>query len=222
VSNSWQDTTLALAGIFQASALVAQLAKTGNVPSEAYHCSIESLFALNPPDTISIYGSVASLRLGLEQLRATLSSETTNNTPDAARIREVLRYSMAILHLQKKLSRRKDMLGVIGSRLQQAARQAEHFGATHENVVGNLGDLYQETLSTFPFRIQVAGDPGYLQQPRIASEVRALLLAGVRSATLWRQLGGNRWHLLLRRKQLAANVEQLLKQAKGDNVHHLH
>ena len=222
MSNNWQDTTLALAGIFQASALVEQLAKTGNVPSETYRCSIESLFALNPPDTLSIYGSVANLQMGLELLREVLASDMPNNTPNALHAREALRYALAILHLQKKLSARKDMLGVLGSRLQQAARQAEHFGATHENVVGNLGDLYQETLSTFPFRIQVSGDQGYLQQPRIASEVRALLLAGIRSATLWRQLGGNRWHLLLRRKRLAANVEQLLKQAKGDNVHHLH
>lgn len=222
MSNNWQDTTLALAGIFQASALVEQLAKTGNVPNEAYRCSIESLFALNPPDTLSIYGSVANLQMGLELLRETLASGTANNTPHALRAREALRYALGVLHLQKKLSARKDMLGVLGSRLQQAARQAEHFGPTHENVVGNLSDLYQETLSTFPFRIQVTGDQGYLQQPRIASQVRALLLAGIRSATLWRQLGGNRWHLLLRRKRLAANVEQLLKQAKGDNVHHLH
>lgn len=222
MSNNWQDTTLALAGIFQASALVEQLAKTGNVPGEAYRCSIESLFALNPPDTLSVYGSVANLQVGLELLRETLASDTPNNTPNTLRAREALRYALGVLHLQKKLSARKDMLGVLGSRLQQAARQAEHFGATHENVVGNLGDLYQETLSTFPFRIQVSGDQGYLQQPRIASQVRALLLAGIRSATLWRQLGGNRWQLLLRRKRLAANVEQLLRQAKGDNIHHLH
>lgn len=222
MSNNWQDTTLALAGIFQASALVQQLAKTGNVPNQAYRCSIESLFALNPPDTVSIYGSVANLQVGLELLRETLSADTPNNAPNAPRAREALRYAMGILHLQKKLSARNDMLGVLGARLQQAARQAEHFGATHENVVGNLGDLYQETLSTFPFRIQVTGDQDYLQQPRIASEVRALLLAGIRSATLWRQLGGNRWQLLLRRKRLAANAGLLLKQAKGDNVHHLH
>lgn len=222
MSNNWRDITLALAGIFQAAALVEQLAKTGHVPSAAYRCSIESLFALNPPDTLSVYGSVANLQVGLELLRETLLSDTPNSAPNAPRAREALRYALGILHLQKKLNGRKDMLGVLGSRLQQAARQAEHFGATHENVVGNIGDLYQETLSTFSFRIQVTGDQDYLRQPRIASEVRALLLAGIRSATLWRQLGGNRWQLLLRRKRLAANAEPLLRQAKGDNVHQLH
>ncbi|HKM37225.1 MAG TPA: DUF489 family protein, partial [Thiopseudomonas sp.] len=32
-----------------------------------------------------------------------------------------------------------------------------------------------------------------------AAKVRALLFAGIRSARLWRQLGGRRWHLLTKR-----------------------
>ncbi len=209
--NKWEDISLALAGIFQATALVEQLAKTGYLPSDAYRCSIESLFEMNPPDTRSVYGNLANLQLGLEVLRDTLEAKNQKH-------REALRYALGILHLQKKLSARKDMLGVLGSRLKQAAKQAEHFGSLHENVIGNLGDLYKETLSTFRFRIQVTGDQGYLQQARIASQVRALLLAGIRSATLWRQVGGNRWQLLLKRRKLAETVDQLLREAKASNV----
>jgi high frequency lysogenization protein len=215
VSKNWHDITLALAGIFQASGLVEQLAKTGYVPSDAYRCSIESLFILDPPDALSVYGNLANMQLGLEILQETLS-------PGNQRARDSLRYALGVLHLQKKLRARKDMLGVLGSRLKQAARQAEHFTATHDNVIGNLGDLYKETLSTFRFRIQVVGDQGYLQQPRIANQVRALLLAGIRSATLWRQVGGNRWQLLFHRKRLAATVDQLLRQAKAEHARHLH
>ncbi len=205
--NKWEDISLALAGIFQATALVEQLAKTGYLPSDAYRCSIESLFEMDPPDTRSVYGDLSNLQLGLEVLRDTLEAKSQKH-------REALRYTLGILHLQRKLSGRKDMLGVLGSRLKQAAKQAEHFDTVHENVIGNLGDLYKETISTFRFRIQVTGDQGYLQQARIANQVRALLLTGIRSATLWRQVGGNRWQLLLKRPQLAETVDRLLREAK--------
>ena len=39
----------------------------------------------------------------------------------------------------------------------------------------------------------------FLQQEATAAKVRALLFAGIRSARLWRQLGGRRWHLLTKR-----------------------
>ncbi|MCP8898164.1 high frequency lysogenization protein HflD [Gilvimarinus xylanilyticus] len=204
-ANKWQDITLAAAGILQATALVDQLARTGFTPSDAYRCSINSLFQLNPPDTLSVYGSVADLRLGLETLRDLLMSsrQLQNNT---------VRYSAGVLHLQGRLSKRKDMLGVIASRLQQAQQQAEHFDTTHENVIANLADIYASTLSRFRFRIQVAGDPSFLQQQRVANQVRALLLAAIRSATLWRQVGGSRLQILLQRKKLLAETEHLLRQ----------
>src|SRR5690606_38638082 len=104
-----------------------------------------------------------------------------------------------------------DLLGVLGSRLKTAAQQAEHFSSTHDNVVANLGGLYTETISTFRFRIQVSGDYNYLQQQRIAHQVRALLLSGIRATTLWRQLNGNRWHLLFHRKKIAGCVDELLR-----------
>ena len=205
MSKNWQDITLALAGIFQATALVEQLAKTGYVPPEAYKCSIESILNMDPANTLDVYGNTtANLRVGLETMRELLQ-------PNSQKQRDTLRYGLGVLHLQKKLAGRKDMLKVIGSRLTQISQQAAHFDSLHENVIGNMGGLYSETLSTFRFRIQVNGDYNYLQQQRIANQIRALLLSAVRSAMLWRQVGGNRWQLLLNRKQLSYQVDELLR-----------
>ena len=204
VSKNLQEITLALAGVVQAAILVEQVAKTGQVPQDAYKCSIKSLFDLNPSSTVAVYGGSAQhLRIGLEALRDMLAGQHKHQ--------ETMRYALGALHLQKKLAGRKDMLGTIASRIEQAASQAEHFSSTHDNVIGNLGQVYSETISTFRFRIQVMGDYNYLQQTRIASQIRALLLASIRSAMLWRQLGGNRWQFLLQRKALAAQVDQLLR-----------
>lgn len=204
MSKNLQDITLALAGVIQATMLVEQVAKTGHVQQDAYKCNIESVFDLNPKDTLAVYGGNAqNLRLGLEALRDMLAGK--HNHQDA------MRYALGALHLQKKLAGRKDMLNTIANRIEQAANQAEHFSSTHENVVGNLGQIYSETISTFRFRIQVMGDYNYLQQTRIASQIRALLLSAIRSAMLWRQLGGNRWQFLLQRKALAEEVDKLLR-----------
>lgn len=202
----WRNIALAAAGILQATALVEQLARTGYVPSDTYRCSIKSLLNLNPSNTQAVYGNLKDLKLGLDSLHSLLlsSKDLQSNT---------VRYSVGILHLQKRLAKRKDMLSVLGSRLKQAAAQAEHFDITHENVIANIADIYAETISTFQFRIQVEGDPDYLQQQRIANQVRALLLAGIRSVTLWRQLGGSRLHLLFYRKKLLQATEELLKEA---------
>lgn len=204
MSKNLQDITLALAGVVQAAILVEQVAKTGQVQQDAYKCNIESLFDLNPSNTLAVYGgSTQHLRIGLEALRDMLAGQHKHQ--------EAMRYALGALHLQKKLSSRRDMLNVISNRISQAASQAEHFSSTHDNVIGNLGQIYSETISTFRFRIQVMGDYNYLQQTRIASQIRALLLSAIRSAMLWRQLGGTRWQLLLQRKALAAQVDQLLR-----------
>src|SRR5690554_5011558 len=203
-AKNWQDITLAAAGVLQATALVEQLARTGFVPTDAYKTSIDSLFDFNPSDTLSVYGEIANLRLGLETLRSFLVSSRQLQG-------DTLRYATGILHLQARLAKHSEMLQVVGTRLVQAADQAQHFSSTHDNVIANLADLYSSTISTFRYRIQVSGDPGYLQQQRIANQIRALLLAAIRSATLWRQLGGTRLHLILQRKRMLAETETLLR-----------
>ncbi len=204
MSKDLTEITLALAGIAQATILVEQIAKTGYVQPDAYKCTIESLLDLKPPTTLAVYGGdIQNLRLGLETLRDMLQGKHKHQ--------DAMRYCLGALHLQKKLANDKKMLKLLGNRLEQAAQQAEHFSSIHENVIGNLGDLYSATISTFRFRIQVMGDQSYLSQPRIAHQIRALLLAAIRSTTLWRQLGGNRWQLLLQRKAIANCVDELLR-----------
>jgi high frequency lysogenization protein len=55
----------------------------------------------------------------------------------------------------------------------------------------------------------VAGEQNYLQKTETAARVRTLLLAGIRAAVLWRQLGGSKWKLLFARKKYVAVARQL-------------
>ena len=48
------------------------------------------------------------------------------------------------------------------------------------------------------------------KQPEIVQDkIRACLLAGIRSAVLWRQVGGSKWQLLFHRKKLVQAARQL-------------
>lgn len=69
--------------------------------------------------------------------------------------------------------------------------------------------IYENTLSTLPYRIHINGTQRHLERESIRTQVRALLLTAIRALVLWRQLGGNALQLLLKRNAYA----QICKQA---------
>ncbi|PAU65501.1 lysogenization regulator HflD [Pseudomonas sp. PIC25] len=201
-----QEQLVALGAVFNAAALVDKVAKTGQISEAALGCMLGSLLVRDPKDTLEVYGGDdLNLREGYRALASALERDPTSLQ------REPLRYALGLLGLERQLAKRDDMLQVIGSRLDQIQQQVQHFGLTHENVIAACGGLYQDTLSTFRQRIQVHGDMRYLQQAGNAAKIRALLLAGIRSARLWRQLGGNRWQLVFSRRKLLTNLYPLLR-----------
>ncbi len=208
MSRSLYDQTLALAGVFQAAAQVQQVAHTGQCADSSFETSMRSLFATDPDTTLDVYGGeLKDLREGLNTLANVLSQQSKQQDI------EVLRYTLNLIHLESKLNRDKDMMAVIGSRIDQARHTASHFGYLHSNLVGNLASIYGDTISTFRMRIQVTGDPAILQQEENAARVRALLLAGIRSAVLWRQSGGRRWQLIFSRRKVIATAQDLAEKA---------
>lgn len=210
--SNWRDQALALAGIFQSAVMVERLAKTGNAPTEQLETGVYSLFQTDPGSAADVFGGADKLLPGLKVSRQLLQ---TRQHPEYT---DCLRYVLSILYLQRQLSKKSDLLAIIGSRLEKAKIQAEHFSLGHENVFSNLASIYSDTLSTFRFRIQVLGDFNFLQQQRIANQIRTMLFAGVRAATLWRQLGGRRLHLLFQRKKLLAATDQLIAQIESSNI----
>ncbi|ALN19386.1 high frequency lysogenization protein HflD [Ectopseudomonas mendocina] len=201
-----QEQLVALGAVFEAAVLADKIARTGQVSEASMGCMLGSLLVRDPKTTLDVYGGDdLNLRDGY---RALISSLERN--PSALQ-REPLRYSLAMIGLERQLDKRSDMLQVMGSRLDQIQQQVEHFGLVHDNVIAACGGLYQDTISTFRQRIQVHGDMRFLQQPSNAAKIRALLLAGIRSARLWRQLGGHRWQLVFSRGKLLKELYELTR-----------
>ncbi|MCQ4320325.1 high frequency lysogenization protein HflD [Stutzerimonas stutzeri] len=201
-----QEQLIALGAVFEAAALVDRIARTGQVPNAALANLLGSLLVREDKPALEIYGwDDLNLREGYRALVGALERDTSSLQ------REPLRYALAMIGLERQLDKRRDLLQVIGSRLDQIQQQVDHFGLTHENVIASFGGLYQDTLSTFRQRIQVQGDMRHLQQSDNAAKIRALLLAGIRSARLWRQLGGHRWQMVFSRRKLLDALYPMLK-----------
>ncbi|RCV89793.1 high frequency lysogenization protein HflD [Billgrantia montanilacus] len=193
---------LALAGVFQSASLVDELARTGQVEPRAWETLIRATLDTNPDSFEAIYGGHPNnLRRGLDVLEAVVGRKQSNPV--------VLRYGFTLLLLMNKLRQDDDMMAGLGQNLTRIQGQAEHFGATHENVIASLGEAYQETLSTLKTRIVVQGDPSLLQSRMMPERVRAILLAGIRFALLWHQQGGRRWKLVFQRGALKKTLDQL-------------
>ncbi|MFV0278455.1 MAG: high frequency lysogenization protein HflD [Parahaliea sp.] len=204
-SGSLQQQTLALAGVVQAARLVDQISRSGSYPPEFLETSINSLFQFDASQVEDVFGGPAGVRLGLQNLAALLANR------NEAESRDLVRYLFALLYLEGKFRRDPDMMSVVRSRLEHASFRAEHFASHVHDVCHSISGIYQDTLSTLKFRITVTGSAQHLQDSRNADIIRALLLAGIRSAFLWRQLGGRRWKLLFQRRALLHCAQDLAR-----------
>lgn len=227
MSSSQDQQTIALAGIFQAASLVDQIAKRGMIPQHSFEASINSIFITSPRCTEDVYGGIDELPFNLQtglKMAQDLASKGGNFNKD------MTRYAMGLLHLESRLNKHPEMLSQIGQRLDQISQQAQFYisqdnagealaedeqpNYARSSVIASTSALYQETLSTFSFRIQVTGEPNLLKNTDNADKIRALLLAGVRAAMLWRQVGGRRWQLLFFRSRVGRSASKILQSAQ--------
>ncbi len=203
--NTIANQTLALAGISQAAALVQQLATTGTADSSALEASIGSLFISDEQGVANVYGGLSGINLGILQLNDQMTGLKIANPEQA-------RYAASLVFLENQLAKQPAMLKTIFTGIERAQAQSEHFGLLHENVLANLGEIYHTTVSTLQPRIMVNGEQEYLSKPDVVNKIRACLLAGIRSAILWKRCGGTRWKFLFYRKKIQAELQILLKQ----------
>lgn len=204
-----EERVLGLAGLFQATALAQQLANQGRCDEAAFEASVDSVFRIDADSVVGVYGRTASLRLGLRTLIAQLEESSSDMA--------ITRMAITVMRLERALSRHTAQRDELQQGLLAAQRQVDHFGRYSPQVIGRLAALYVATLSRLKPRVMVTGNPQMLQQDAIVERVRTCLLAAVRSAVLWRQVGGRQWQLLVHRKQCAMLARGLLTGSTLDN-----
>lgn len=202
-----RDQVLALAGVFLACGLVDKYARLGVADNTDLEKAAYSLLQQNPENTEAVFNGLPNLHNGLSLMEELLSSSNRGENV------MVLRYAVGVIYIAKKISKNSKMMNQIAEGINRVSRQVDHFSLTHTNVISNIADLYQNTISTLKYRIQVNGVAAHLQQPAIAEKIRCALFSGVRSAILWQQVGGNRLQLMLHRKKALSLAGELKKES---------
>ena len=193
------ERVLALAGLAQALAQVRRIADTGQAEASIVQTALDSVFRIDAATPADVYGGAAAVRPGLQLLRGYLRNEPRDQM--------LPRLALAVIQLERRFSR-----DPMAARVQQGilalAPEAARQGSNHPDVLAALGKLYADTVSQLRPRVMVQGNPHYLGQQAVVAEIRAVLLATLRSAVLWRQMGGSLWDFLLRRRDMLEAIER--------------
>ena len=197
------ERVLALAGVLQALSQVRRIADTGQSDAAVVQTALDSVFRIDADTPEEVYGRVANLAPGLKLLRDYLNKESNDEG--------LTRLALSVLQLERRFVGEPNTVNAVASGIAEIASQAEASGSTHPDVLSALGGLYADTISHLRPRVMVQGNPHYLGQPGVVAEIRAILLAGVRSAVLWRQLGGSFWDLLFSRRAMADAASEWLR-----------
>ena len=204
--NAMEARMLAFAGIAQALAQVRRLADTGQADGALLQPLVESVFRIDAVSPEAVYGDGGALAAGLRMLRAHFRNEPRDPL--------LPRLALALLQVERHFVADAAAAGGVRERIEALAPLARSRGPLDREVLAGLARAYVEHVSPLRPRIMVQGNPHYLAQADLVGEVRAALLAALRSAVLWRQLGGTLWDFLLRKRAMLDAVDALLARSR--------
>lgn len=202
--NELENQTLALAGMFQAAALVDELAIHGNCDSTAFDCSLNSLFTIDAATTRDALGDISCLPRGFEALGDYLGGE--NRSPG----KNIAYYLLSMLKISRQVLLNHELATALLDGLERIEHSTSEYDMSRGSVINQIDGLYQNCISSLSPRILVRGEQSYLRNDDNAAKIRALLLAGIRCGVLWHQLGGSKWKLFWRRKKYVSTARKFL------------
>ncbi|PVX32422.1 high frequency lysogenization protein [Pasteurella langaaensis DSM 22999] len=200
MANDYDQIVLSLAGVCQSAKLVQQLAHNGQADLDAFETSLSSLLQTHPESAIAVYGGDAgNLKLGLATLLEQLEGKNV----------ELARYWLGLLALAGKLAKNPEAKSELARRIQYLPTQLEFHDLFDDEIIAIIAAMYTDLVSPLGKRLLVQGKPLYLSQENIQNRVRACLLAGIRSALLWQQVGGTKWQILFSRRKILNAAQHL-------------
>jgi len=202
------DRTIALAGMYQAARLVQQTAQGERRDADATRASINSILETDPETAAAVYGGSSALITGLEMVTSQLANHSKQR--DMA----LTGYVITLMPLERKLTRQADLMKRLASAIERVKGEVKLSDEVDHGIIAALAEVYKDTVSTLQPRIMVKGEESVLRNTDSKNMIRALLLAGMRAAVLWRQRGGNRIRLIFQRKQILDCCAVLLVEAR--------
>jgi len=110
-----RNRTIALAGVYQACAMVHDIATNGRDLNNIVQTTVSTLFNTQPDSVEQVYGGLEGVANGLRVLIDQLGMEQA-----ATRRIEITRYTLALLYLERKLIKNRDMMDILTSGIDSA------------------------------------------------------------------------------------------------------
>ncbi|CAL4042908.1 high frequency lysogenization protein HflD [Buchnera aphidicola] len=198
--------TLSLAGLCQSAQLVYQLSQTGHCDNKAFKVCIESILNINPKTVLSVYGNEEkNLNIGFNTLFNILNITYKNSLSIY-----LIRYIFGMMILEKKLTKNVIALKKLSYCLQIIKKNTITNFEIHDSLINDLSRIYLEIISNLGSRIKIVGIESILNKIEIQNKLRSILLAGIRSVALWRQVGGSRLQVIFFRNCFNTEVQRIL------------
>jgi len=207
-----KDQTITFAAICQVAYQVQQVSRTGQITDEDFAVLLQSIIETSPENTLAVYGgNLENIHKGLELLISHLGNDDDTKSSKNHKDPELTRYIISLINLERRLAKQPQQLNALGERINATQRQLDHYALTSDTLTASFASIYSDIISPLGHKIQVTGEPSILKQNVNQYKIRALLLAGIRAAVLWRQVGGKRRHILFSRKKIIDTAKTLLK-----------
>ncbi len=200
-----REQTIALAAVYQSAIMAHELANSGAVRDpKSWEVCLNSLYKIDASSTEDVFNNdMSGLALGLNTLIKSFNKDS--------HYINVIKYTITLLSLAGKLQQRPDMMDVIAQGLNDSKVLQNKDEPLNAAVIGKLAQIYSKTISQMQPRVIVAGQPFHLKDQVTTEKIRAILLAGIRAAVLWRQVGGTQLQLLFKRKTYIEEAKSLLR-----------
>lgn len=223
-----QQRTLALAGVFQTAQIAHLLAYGENVINaehQAHRYFVQSIQAslnirpsqIDNKNPLLYFQDLSHLSLGLKALENSItrpfSTAPKSKLPNINQANYPTMYALALLQLERKIYKQQQFIQRIKQMQQHTIRQLSFFDYhyLHNSLLGNMAECYTDTASTLKPRIMVKGVAESLQDKQQANRIRAVLMAGLQSAHLWRQLGGNSWGFVFGKGKILMDIREIIR-----------
>jgi len=199
-----RDQTIALAAVYQSAMMAHELANSGAIRDQkSWQTSLMSLYKIDATSTEDVFNNdLSGLALGLTTLIKSFNKDSYYIN--------VIKYTITLLTLAGKLQQRPEMIAIIEKGLVDSKVLQNNEEPLNAAVVAKLAQVYSNTISQMQPRVIVAGQPFHLKNQAITEKIRAILLAGIRAAVLWKQMGGGQLQLLFKRKQYIEEAKSIL------------
>ncbi|MDQ7048226.1 MAG: high frequency lysogenization protein HflD [Enterobacterales bacterium] len=215
LNQSQIDRAIALAGIAQSVRIVQHIAWKGETSDTDFKAIIASLLKIKADSAIAVYGGSFEVVTGLRIIKQQLDTQTPNKDP------ELVGMTIHLLSLHKQLMVRDDIMQQLSQGIERLSNRYSDEAFYQDNeifaqLLADISDIYQSTISKLGNRIKVNGEPKYLKLEENQNKVRAALLCAFRSIFLWRQSGGSRWQFLLGKKAILSAADYLIKNPQSN------